>query len=186
MAKASSGFAVVLMSLASIDGRIFYQLGSRKTSEPMTKIKCQLPGTKRARGELPQKALDRLLDQDLHLLAPGIEVSETDHEVDRTDSPQYGMPTTYMKTVHHALISSSFDFTILPIASVENLPSIPSLSAHGLPHDVYALPDGKQNTLFLSWLSPQQFDFLKSDAGEVALKQWLDHLEIRSISEASV
>merc|ERR1712232_225412 len=115
-------------------------------------------------------------DQDLNLIAPGIEVQDSEHEVERRESPQYGLPTTYMKTVHHALLSSSFDLEELPIASAANLPSIPALSVHGLPQDVYVLPDGKQNTLFLSWLSPEQQTFLKSDEGEIALKRWLDNL----------
>merc|ERR1712125_35474 len=62
--------AVVALRLERADGRILAQLASLRGSH--LKVACELPGIKRAHGELPQKTFQRLLEHDLSPFARDI------------------------------------------------------------------------------------------------------------------
>merc|ERR550532_1611145 len=106
-------------------------------------------------------ALQRILNEDLLPLAPAVVIERTEQTVEIKASPQYGMPTTYLRTVHFASIEDSFLESLkLPVIPPTDQLDIPALSSI-LPRDVYGISDGRKVALY-SWLRQAEFDLLQS------------------------
>merc|ERR1712110_1148901 len=126
-----------------------------------------LPGSKKARNELPHQALQRVLDGELLPFSNGIVIQTSEVDVNITDSASYGISTKYLRTVHHAILKRSF-------------PEPELVLAWSSAHQDFQMPcrlqnfDGESCTLgFYSWLSEDEFEFLKSDDGCGILEKWI-------------
>merc|ERR1712183_341776 len=114
-------------------------------------------------GELPQDALYRLLRDDLapfrdFVQFESVAVSKTELK----DSPKYGIPTRYVRTVHEASMAES--------AYRPEQTSTVSLNSRGIGHfgdaqppllDVFTIHDGKHDKLY-TWLHPERYERLKA------------------------
>merc|ERR1712113_346492 len=67
-----------------------------------------MPGGKRARGELPQQVIQRVLETDLSIFAAGVLLEETRDEVEVKESESLMMRTKYLRTVHYAVLDPLF------------------------------------------------------------------------------
>lgn len=164
--------AVVALALRRPESsQCLYQLGT------WTKLKgaaaeFKLPGTKRRMGELPHVAVQRLLEQDLAQLKEHVVLEDSEHSVERTSSPRYGIDTTYLRVVQGAVYegSDSGDF-IMPLNR--------GTSDLELPAQVYALPNNRgDKVIYYAWLSAESFEQLKALEGSAGVQTWVESLRL--------
>merc|ERR1712232_1169372 len=117
----------------------------------------ELPGCKRNLGEMPQQALRKLIAGDLAPLEHRVRLESSMQENFEKDSPTYGMPTTYLRTVHTAFLEeASPRDSALMVAVASPSVSAPSLmTAEGQRETptVYAIESGKDEVTYYCWLA---------------------------------
>merc|ERR1712190_578948 len=100
--------AVTALRLAHpLDNRVLMQIGTF-TEEKGIVPKCVMPGGKRSRGELPQRAIQRVLETALLIFFDGIVLETAVDEVEIKESESISMRTKYLRTVHHAILKPEF------------------------------------------------------------------------------
>mmetsp|Transcript_46299 Transcript_46299/g.107720 ORF Transcript_46299/g.107720 Transcript_46299/m.107720 type:complete len:1151 (+) Transcript_46299:90-3542(+) len=80
---------------------------------------CALPGSKRPRGELPEKTYERVLLKDLNFVAAGLCTLGAESQVEVKESQHFGMLTKYLRTVQHAELSPDFTWPRMPCMRAE-------------------------------------------------------------------
>jgi len=170
--------ALVALQIQRENGDIFAQVGSW-SDEDGARAHCQLPGTKRQRGELPHQAVRRLVYDDLPAFDNVLIFEGFEHSVEGAPSPKYGVDTTYLKAVQIAAIEDD-DFPDVMMAQCRT-----ELIDHSakcilddiFPRDIYVLPDSKKKVLY-TWLHPEQFERLRRPDNQAALGAWLSSLQV--------
>jgi len=130
---------------------------------------CELPGAKRGVGELPQKALQRVLDRHLYPFAGFAQLTDITHETFTRDSPKFGLCTQYLKTTHEGYLSPGGQAVELPGIKSKDQPDVPIL-----PRDVYMVKEGTEVVLY-AWVNSQEFAYLNENQQKLA--HWLGGLE---------
>merc|ERR1719223_2629200 len=165
---------VVALRLCDENGDVLARLGEWSPSG--SKLSCQLPGTKRARGELPHDAASRILRDDLEPFAEGVELTHTEREVEVLESPTHGIMTRYVRTVYFGTLRSDFklpDLECLPgtVHSSVHRTSVTSLTSSWYPTPlpsihgpVQLISDGSKLRL-CTWLNPSDFEQLRGSQG---------------------
>jgi len=85
------------------EGLVLHCLGNWRHGETF-RVDCKLPGSKRANGELPSVALDRILE-DLGGMADLLTIHGTTLDVNEKESEQFGVPTVYYRTIYEATLA---------------------------------------------------------------------------------
>mmetsp|Transcript_27005 Transcript_27005/g.62356 ORF Transcript_27005/g.62356 Transcript_27005/m.62356 type:complete len:1082 (-) Transcript_27005:8-3253(-) len=91
---------LAVLKLHAKDGSILMQLVERRNGSVTAKF-C-LPGTKTMENETPELALERLLEEKLHLIAAAVRVCSQSIVVETDMSATFGLRTKYIKTVFTA------------------------------------------------------------------------------------
>lgn len=162
---------VMALRIQHPSGSKFYQVG-KKDKEDKIKVACQLPGGKRARGELPQDAVKRILAEQLDIFQDNIAFEETERMTEMKDSPQYGIPTLYLRDVTPAVLEDP-DLPI-PIASFngDQADCCYGTIMGIFPRDVFVLPDCGKDA-FYAWLDDREFEILQRPESKEPLRTWL-------------
>jgi len=95
--------SVAVLRLTDIYGRQLVHMGSLVPVGVPLAV-CEYPATKARAGETPEDALQRLIAQDIPLLAKDVAVQSSEVVIHEADSSSYGMPTKYLRTVFHATL----------------------------------------------------------------------------------
>lgn len=188
--------AVVALRLERDNGDIFVQLGKVKTMKDArytvgwsdeaqngkrVKAGCELPGTKRNLGELPQAALATFLEGELAPLNGYVILENSHQEVFEKESPTYGMPTTYLRTTHTARLDDTAGQPTLTLATTTAAVMAPTwINADGQKETptVYAITLGEEVTYYC-WVSEAQFSILSSSGAYAsALHSWVSALKV--------
>jgi len=167
--------AVVALKLTNQQGQIFVQMARFKEADranelPDVKVLCELPGSKRAIGELPQRALQRILEEDLMPFQDFILPIGSEDDTFSRESPRYGMRTTYMRTVHGAMLTTRSNPEPLERCRFALPSDVP------LPYvrEVYAIKAlHTDERRFFTWLSQEDFDDAKKPESQEMLQKWL-------------
>jgi len=181
--------AVAAVKLESFEGRSFYQIAKFSKEKGYT-ASCQLPGTKRARGELPQAALQRVMASELKTFQGKVHWLRTEHEVETTTSEQYNLQTTYTRTVHVAQCEVAEGLTALPVCwSAQEQECHDSSQPFPLKEvckrEVFVgMRADTEDAVLYSWLYTIEVEALKSPSEELskALAEWLGTIDIKSLS----
>jgi len=105
------------------DGTMLFQIGSWESGKGFKKA-CHVPGTKRSIGESPQKALQRILNEDLRPFADHIELEGMPESVEewKEETQNLRMPTKTVKTVHSAFLYTSVEAIQVSVAVIRPPP----------------------------------------------------------------
>lgn len=183
LAASSELERVCFLSLLRISdefGRILAQV--RRTDKKGALVtELRLPGAKRAQGELPQEALQRLLDS-MGDLAESLELTHTEREVVDADSASVGIRTTYIQTTHFAALCDDAPQRMILVSAGGTQMRQSGISGPGrlstrlgrkfITPDLFAI-SGKESTSLFAWLQPEEFHMLRGSSGEKALADWL-------------
>eukprot|EP00403_Amphidinium_massartii_P004175 CAMPEP_0178379514 /NCGR_PEP_ID=MMETSP0689_2-20121128/4981_1 /TAXON_ID=160604 /ORGANISM="Amphidinium massartii, Strain CS-259" /LENGTH=1176 /DNA_ID=CAMNT_0019999617 /DNA_START=19 /DNA_END=3552 /DNA_ORIENTATION=- len=132
---------------------------------------CELPGAKRGMGELPQKALQQVLDRHLYPFARFAQLTDITHETFTRESPKFGLCTQYLKTTHVGSLEAGGPPVELPgIRSKDQVESPIS------PRDIFIIKDGEEVVLY-TWVNSSEFAYLNEN--QQMLAHWLGGLEER-------
>lgn len=180
---------ICALQIQRTDGHLFVQVGKwseKKGPEPAGAV---LPGTKRDRGELPHKALRRLLLMGLQGLQEGIVLSNAVEEAEYKESEKYGMMTKYLRTVNFAEWKEDFEMPHLPVARL--LPETPSgvdYQIDDLPSycntDVYVVHTKEDKADLYAWIPEDDLDMVRGPELDV-LKSWMLSLDPKSCKQGS-
>jgi len=160
--------AVEVFELKNSDGQVFAQIGETGKGTSAVKPGCVLPATKRQIGKLPQDAMRSFLQDELGELASAVRFVSTHREDQLKPSPQYGVPTLYVRTVHQALLAESEH--ALGLSEVQVCDSHPMSG-----RVVYATRVGAK-TVFYAFLDEEEFAHLAGPDGKEDLAELIHAL----------
>lgn len=148
------------------------------------KVDCRLPAVKRPRHELLQHAAHRIIAEQLETLAGRVEFTEAERYNEFRDSIQYGMPTLYIRDVHHAFIPQCAEYELslnMPTAFLHGVEDhacgVCGLSEFS-PREVYVSPDGDTKGFYM-WMDEEEFLALREPEGKRFLEVLLEDIEDR-------
>jgi len=170
--------SLVTLSLGDGQGRTLVQVGKWEPSAG-AKPRLQLPGLKRPTQEMPKAALQRLLGGHLRPLAGFVMVEDCTNYMERKESADYGVSTTYLRMEYKAVLAVDTDQLQLPVAPLLREPDIPSLGWI-LPRSVYTLTSGSSAQLF-AWLSTGEVDYLEAPGNLESLRGWISLLVVAGL-----
>mmetsp|Transcript_16270 Transcript_16270/g.37547 ORF Transcript_16270/g.37547 Transcript_16270/m.37547 type:complete len:1099 (-) Transcript_16270:264-3560(-) len=164
--------AVVALRLVR-DGRfVLVQVAKWKQFSEDLSVGAELPGSKRVLGELPHKALQRVIDGDLAPLAKGIVLEGSEQDSFTRDSPKFGMRTTYLRTVHDAMFAENI--------LVEELPTVAEIELEGATHTVFGIGGPKEIRLY-TWLPQSLLNWCQDGDGAQLLKEEIEKLDVDEV-----
>mmetsp|Transcript_63206 Transcript_63206/g.150732 ORF Transcript_63206/g.150732 Transcript_63206/m.150732 type:complete len:1126 (-) Transcript_63206:176-3553(-) len=166
--------AVVALRLMRTDGLVLVQLGKWRPANGIS-VSAELPGSKRVLGELPHKALQRVIDGDLGPLAKGVVLEGSEQDSFTRDSPKFGMRTTYLRTVHEAVFAKN--------VLVEELPEIADCNIGGELVKILAI-GGRTEIRLYGWLSLALLAELQDGDRAVELKEAMEQLDVEDLFRA--
>mmetsp|Transcript_43155 Transcript_43155/g.101411 ORF Transcript_43155/g.101411 Transcript_43155/m.101411 type:complete len:1008 (-) Transcript_43155:68-3091(-) len=148
---------LVVVHVADNCGKTLIQIGKR---DQKGKIKANVlyPAIKRQKGELPQAALKRLMNEQLRAFRGKIQVVETNNPPnDIKESEQLGMMTQYTRLEYTLSLTGSMPFM--------------DVAGYLDQHEIYALTwnDGKVG--LYSWLTEQQYEYWKRRDNDARLQE---------------
>jgi len=184
-----NGGLVVVVSLVALkvqrsSGDMFVQLG--RLDKTGARGCCQLPGSKRRRGEIPHLAVERVLASELVTFQGRLAFEEFEQEVERRTSSRYGLPTTYFRAIRVAWLNDEDEDIDLWTARLD-LSKLGDEAAQHLGElvtkAVYMVPDGPlvtedRKVLLFTWVTPDEFEFLKDSDNRGVLHEWLNAMDI--------
>mmetsp|Transcript_53227 Transcript_53227/g.119654 ORF Transcript_53227/g.119654 Transcript_53227/m.119654 type:complete len:666 (+) Transcript_53227:2-1999(+) len=179
---------VVALSVLRIENEnadIFAHIGAWEDDPSASLPKAKLPGAKQKAGEMPSDTVGRVLKTDLKLLQSKVELLHSTQTTETKESDSYQINTIYLKTIQYAMITGQFECTkfvcsfsltngVDADANGSYVPLVPT-------RDIFVIPDGRKNAMY-TWLKPDEFDFLGTKEGQMALAGMLE----RTKSEPNV
>lgn len=170
--------SVVAVRVLLANGRSFMQIARIKATKEVS-CAIQLPGTKRARGELPRTAFERVLNGELsEFNREFMQFDPAEHAIERKESPQFGMLTEYMLTTHVVNMEDQhLPYTMDTVqpkpASDFAEPSICDLTSR----TVYAYSNRDTLKLYV-FLTKKETSTISSRAARPALVAWISSLDL--------
>jgi len=165
---------------------VLYQVGA-VTQQGKTKLSLHIPGTKRWTGESPQAALKRILEADLRVFAPMMEVENSERKVSVKDSTQsLKMRTKTVKTIYRSnlqelpkdIMSMQVPFPELPgLVGKSSTPDSSETDSEPHQFQLLVLPQEKEAGLY-AFLLPAQYEIMDNDDNKDAMKAWMSTVKV--------
>jgi len=173
-----------LVSLVSVSlhkrDEMLLQIGQIENG--LTKIKVRLPGLKQASGELPVLTLERLFEGVLWPFAGDTVLIETEHKVERSESPTYGIDTTYVNTKFVMdLKEKSADFLTPPLQEKKDGPCMLLGGVETELNLSFVQADHKVNVL--CWVKEGHVMELQSSENLQRLTSWAEEQDALSVTQ---
>mmetsp|Transcript_59979 Transcript_59979/g.111243 ORF Transcript_59979/g.111243 Transcript_59979/m.111243 type:complete len:949 (-) Transcript_59979:65-2911(-) len=164
--------SVVALKVKDRDGNIFVELG-KCDAKGIRKAACVLPGGKRAMNEVPQVAMQRVLDKRLPCLQGTIVLEGTNTLTETKASQNFNMTTVYTKLLHLGTMSR-------PIKAI----GCYNKDMHGkmgnmvvLLEEVTFVIDRGGGWTAYAWLPQSHLDILQAEDGQASLQTWFADLQ---------
>jgi len=176
--------AVACVQLARPDGRIWVQLG--KFRDGVIFPTCALPGLKMQDGADVAEMLDMVRKGELCFMSSSMQMGRVEKSIDSKFSPTYGIYTKYIRHVQHASIeedAANDSLSVLhgvqksvsqrSVAFGKKLSTMSRIVATKTScEELELFLNTDDNSTFLScWMALDEFDFLKSTAGNSSLEK---------------
>mmetsp|Transcript_46267 Transcript_46267/g.103720 ORF Transcript_46267/g.103720 Transcript_46267/m.103720 type:complete len:501 (-) Transcript_46267:97-1599(-) len=174
--------AVVALKVKDREGNIFAELG-KCDAKGVRKASCTLPGGKRAMNEVPQVTLKRVMEKRLPGLEQWVVLEGTDSHVETKPSPQFGMSSTYTKTLHLGSIVRPIE---LPGYHNKILQEGDNTLPVNLEEVTLVMDTQAGGWLMYGWLQQEAFDKLNEEEGSKALKEWFAQVSCEYAFEVNV
>merc|ERR1712136_318990 len=196
------GVAERVVPLAAVrlernDGDVLVVLAKMNSSGVLRAAGGIFPGAKHMPGELPGKALERILKDQLSF-AFNARIHSSQREDIEEESARFYITTKYIRSVFRVTLPFSYEQptffkgrvsrkTTLPVERRKSLSSRMSFHfghdrQHWLPavSDCFAVPDGKGEKGFnvCAWVDPDAVEFFKKPEGKKQIESWVADCDI--------
>jgi len=173
---------IVALRLQNSEGKVLAQIG--KFVRGVLLPRCTYPGTKQMTGELPDQAVQRMLQTKLKALKASVQINHRETKQDRESrtSAKYGVSSVYARTLFQAQFEDSCDYKprILKMQDSTGTSLDSSRKAFTL-EDGSSSPD---NSFIFAWLADAEFkEFTEESAGEKEIERWLTGLEMDHVMQ---
>jgi hypothetical protein len=173
---------MVALHLCREDGRVLVALRRPDASEEGAEAK--LPGLRQEEGEYPEQCYQRLLDNYVGVMAPGIVLDSTERQHHETMEENFGVSTRCIKVVFNArwepppaveekVLSRRGSMDSRAPLSRQTSPGAAEPQSNLLQTDeVFRLPGGAM----VAWFTPEELQRCSAADGSTALGQWLSRI----------
>mmetsp|Transcript_114888 Transcript_114888/g.336074 ORF Transcript_114888/g.336074 Transcript_114888/m.336074 type:complete len:978 (+) Transcript_114888:80-3013(+) len=164
-------------------GQSLIQVGTWEREK--AKASCCYPAKKRARRELPQEVLTRILDKDLKAINGHVHFEGQEEEVEETRSAKYGVTTKYHRTVHMGKLQVDASKLQMHKMTLKSEEDVPECIRSFVPKEVLFLPDCGKNSIY-AWLDRDSFEVLRSTCYTDLVDAWLEAVTCPLIQNSDI
>ncbi|CAK0897221.1 unnamed protein product [Prorocentrum cordatum] len=167
---------MVALHLCREDGRVLVAL--RRPNASQEGAEAKLPGLTQADGEYPEQCYQRLLDNYVGAMAPGIVLDGVERQYEETMEEDLGVSTRCIKIVFNARWEpppAVMERVLSRRGSMDATGPLPTRDSQGdllQTDEVFRLPGGAM----VAWFTPEELQRISGADGTTALGQWLSRI----------